>query len=612
MSPVEPMIETANLLEYEKAIADGLASVARDKVVSRIWKKDWAVWREDQKEIRNRLGWLTSPRTIGKKLASIKGYARDVRKKGYTHALLLGMGGSSLAPFVLAEIFETRSRYLDLDVLDLTDPAVVLAWPKKLDPATTLFIVSSKSGTTVETASFFKYFWNWMSDYLGDGKTGEHFAAITDPATPLEEKAQRLGFGAIFLGDPEIGGRFSALSPFCLVPAALKGIRVESLVAAAVKMSDDCRRKPDLMANPGAFLGTVLGVLAERGRDKLTLLLSPGLRSFGLWLEQLLAESTGKNGKGILPVDGERVGPADVYGDDRFFVRIKEKGETKGDAAAGRLEKAGFPLLTLTVPGRSHLGGQFFLWEFATAVAGRFLGINPFDQPNVESAKKKAREFIEYYREHGALPKEKPRFRRGGISLFSDIKAPSLQACLEMFLGSAKPGDYLAVQAFLAPTRKTDAALNNLRLRLRDRTRLAVTVGYGPRFLHSTGQLHKGDRGNGLFIQITADDERDAPIPDSPGAAASSVSFGLLKAAQARGDFEALRSLGRRIIRFHLGKDVPAGLEHLLSFPPLLHPPPRETVSQQVIDLDYRVQKRSFSMLSLRLRALGPLWPPDF
>jgi glucose-6-phosphate isomerase/transaldolase/glucose-6-phosphate isomerase len=564
MVSAQPMIETANLLEYEKAIADGLASLALDRVVSRIWRKDWTVWREDPAEVKNRLGWLTSPRSMGKELSGIKAYVRDVRKKGFSRALLLGMGGSSLAPFVLSDVYETRPGYLDLDVLDLTDPAVVLAWRKNLVPAKTLFIVSSKSGSTVETASFFKYFWNWTADHLGKDPAGEHFVAITDPGSPLEEEARALGFGAIFPGEPEIGGRFSALSPFCLVPAALKGIRVESLVATAAKMSDLCRREPDLMANPGAFLGTVLGILAGQGRDKLTLLLPPGLRSFGLWLEQLIAESTGKEGKGIFPVAGEQLGPAGVYGNDRLFVRIKEKGDAKGDAASRRIEKAGFPLLTLTLPRLSHLGGQFFLWEFATAVVGRFLGINPFDQPNVETAKKKAREILEYYREHGVLPGEKPRFRSGGISVFTDLKAGSLEGCLKMFIGSAKRGDYFAIQAFVAPSRKTDAALNKLRLRLRDRTRLATTVGYGPRFLHSTGQLHKGDRGNGLFIQITADDERDAPIPDSPGANGSSVSFGLLKAAQARGDFEALRSLGRRIIRFHLEKNLPAGLERLL------------------------------------------------
>jgi glucose-6-phosphate isomerase/transaldolase/glucose-6-phosphate isomerase len=570
-----PLIETANLQDYEKAIADCLADLARRKVISRIWKKDWTVWQDDPGEVRNRLGWLTSPRAMGKRLGGIKLYARRIREKGYTQALLLGMGGSSLAPLVLSDVFKTPAGFLDLGILDLTDPAAVLGWQRRLDPAKTLFIVSSKSGTTVETSSFFRYFWNWASDRLGVKKTGGHFAAITDPGTPLEEEARRLGFGAIFAGDPEIGGRFSALSPFCLVPAALKGIRVESLLEAAVAMSVQCRREPDLMTNPGALLGTILGVLADKGRDKLTFLLSPRFRSFGLWLEQLIAESTGKEGKGILPVNGESAGAGNAYGDDRVFVRIKEEGETAGEAAARHLETAGFPLLSLIVPGPSHLGSQFFLWEFATAVAGYFLGINPFDQPDVDSAKKKTQEFVRYYLEHGSLPEEKPLHRRGGISLYSDFSAPSFGRSLERFLSSAAPGDYLAVQAFLAPTRETDAALQKLRHRFRDRTQLATTVGYGPRFLHSTGQLHKGDRGNGLFIQITADDRHDAAIPDSPGDAGSSLSFGLLKAAQARGDFEALKSRGRRIIRFHLGKDAAAGLERLLSFPPLLYPPPR-------------------------------------
>ena len=564
----EPMIETANLQDYEKAVADGLADLARRKVVSRIWKKDWTVWRDDPGEVRNRLGWLSSPRTMERRLGGMKLYARRIRDKGYTQALLLGMGGSSLAPLVLADVFNTPPGYLDLGVLDLTDPAAVLSWQRKINPAKTLFIVSSKSGTTVETNSFFRFFWNWATDRVGAKKAGGHFAAITDPGTPLEEEARRLGFGAVFAGDPEIGGRFSALSPFCLVPAALKGIRVESLLETAVAMSVQCRHEPDLMANPGALLGTILGVLAEKGRDKLTLLISPRLRSFGLWLEQLIAESTGKEGKGILPVDGEKVGAPESYGDDRLFVRIKERGETAGDASARRLETAGFPLLSFVIPGPSHLGGQFFLWEFATAVAGYFLGVNPFDQPDVDSAKKKTQEFVSYYLEHGSLPEQKPRFRRSGISLFSDVRAPSFGGSLERFLCSAASGDYLAVQAFLAPTGETDASLQKLRLRLRDRTRLATTVGYGPRFLHSTGQLHKGDRGNGLFIQITADDRRDAAIPDSPGESGSSLSFGLLKAAQARGDFEALRSRGRRIVRLDLGKDAAAGLKRLLSFWP--------------------------------------------
>jgi glucose-6-phosphate isomerase/transaldolase/glucose-6-phosphate isomerase len=503
-----------------------------------------------------------------KHLGGMQLYVRRIRRKGYTQALVLGMGGSSLAPLVLADVFKTRPGYLDLGVLDLTDPAAVLAWQKRLNPAKTLFVVSSKSGTTVETNSFFRYFWNWTADRLGPKKTGDHFAAITDPATPLEEEVRRLGFSAVFVGDPEIGGRFSALSPFCLLPALLKGIRVEVLLETAILMSAQCRREPDLMANPGALLGAIIGALAGRGRDKLTLLLSPKLRSFGLWLEQLIAESTGKEGKGIVPVDGEGAGPNGIYGDDRLFVRIKEKGESSGDAVARRLEAAGSPLVSFVIPGPFDLGSQFFLWEFATAIAGIFLGINPFDQPDVDSAKKKTQEFVHFFLEHGSLPQETPRFRKSGLSLYSEASAPSFQRALERFLSLVSPGDYLAIQAFLAPTREIETLLQRLRRRLRERTRLATTVGYGPRFLHSTGQLHKGDRGNGLFIQFTADDRHDARIPDSPGESGSSITFGLLKAAQARGDFETLRARGRRIIRLHLGKDAASGLKRLLSFWP--------------------------------------------
>ena len=563
-----PLIDTSNLHDYEKAIAAGLADLAHRRIVSRIWKKDWTVWRDDPAEIRNRLGWLVSPGNMQKRLGGIKLYAQRIRAKGCNRALLLGMGGSSLAPLVLAEVFPTAAGCLDIGVLDLTDPEAVLGWQEKLNPERTLFIVSSKSGTTVETHSFFRYFWSWTAERLGAKKTGDRFAAITDPGSPLEEQARRLEFGAVFAGDPEIGGRFSALSPFCLVPAALKGIRVDNLLKTAVSMSARCRRDPDLMTNPGAFLGTILGVLAERGRDKLTFLLSPRLRRFGLWLEQLIAESTGKEGKGIVPVDGEGVGPVEVYENDRLFVRLKEKGETAGDAAVRRLERAGWPLVSLIVPGPFHLGSQFFLWEFATAVAGYFLGVNPFDQPDVDSAKKKTQEFVRFYLEHGSLPEEKPAFRKNGLSLYTDIRASSFVRALHIFLSSASSGDYLAIQAFLAPSRETEAALQSLRHRLRERTRLATTVGYGPRFLHSTGQLHKGDRGNGLFIQVTTDDRRDCAIPDSPGEAGCSISFGVLKAAQARGDFETLRARGRRILRIHLGSNAAAGLRRLLSFWP--------------------------------------------
>jgi len=558
------MIEAANTEEYEKSIEEALAALSKEKIIPRIWEKDWTVWKNDPREIATRLGWLTSPQTMEKDLPGITRIVQELRRKRLTHALLLGMGGSSLAPLVLATVFKTAKGYLELGILDSTDPAAVLHFRNKLNPAQTLFIVSSKSGTTVETNSFFKFFWNWIAESKGQDRAGEHFMAITDSGTPLEDLAKRFRFGSVFLGDPKIGGRFSALSSFGLVPAALKGVKIKKILMAAREMADLCREQTDLRANPGAHLGAILGILAKRGRDKLTFLLSPQLQSFGLWLEQLIAESTGKEGKGILPVEGEPMGSARAYGQDRLFVYLRERGDNSNEALVERLKKAGFPVLRMTFPGIHHLGSQFFLWEFATAVAGIFFGINPFDQPNVESAKKKTREILEIYRRKGAFPAEKPAFQANGVSLFADIQAQSLGGCLKAFLDQARPGDYASIQAFLAPQRETTAALQKLRAHLRNRTRLATTVGYGPRFLHSTGQLHKGDRGNGLFIQITADDEKDAPIPDEPGSSRSTISFGVLKAAQARGDFEALKSSGRRIIRFHVKKDAKPGLEKIM------------------------------------------------
>jgi glucose-6-phosphate isomerase/transaldolase/glucose-6-phosphate isomerase len=564
MAQAGAMIETANLNEFEKPIEEALAILSKEKIILRIWEKDWTVWKNDPREISNRLGWLTLPQRMEKELSNISQFIHEVRKKGFTHALLLGMGGSSLAPLVLKSVFKTAKGYLDLEILDSTDPAAVLHLQNKLNPKKALIIVSSKSGTTVETISFFKFFWNWIAESLGEDRTGEHFLAITDPGTPLEDLAQCLRFGAVFLGGPEIGGRFSALSPFGLVPSALKGIKIPEILKTAKGMAGLCRKAADLKANPGAYLGTILGILTQRGYDKVTFLLSPRLESFGLWLEQLIAESTGKEGKGMLPVEGEPIGPAKVYGRDRLFVYIKERGDNTNEAVIKRLKSAGFPMLLMTFPAIHHFGSQFFLWEFATAVAGIFLRINPFDQPNVESAKKKTQEMLGIYRQQGTFAEENPSFEAKGISLFSDIQALSLGDCLKSFLGQARPGDYLAIQAFLAPKRQTAAALQKLRVLLRERTRRATTVGYGPRFLHSTGQLHKGDRGNGLFIQITCDDEKDAAIPDEPGSSSSTISFGVLKAAQARGDFEALKSSGRRIIRLHVGKDTGSGLEKII------------------------------------------------
>jgi len=561
MEPAKTMITATNIERYEKPIEEALAALSRQRIISRIWKKDWTVWRDAPQEIASRLGWLTSPREMEDSLEGIARFAQVCRSKGFTHALLLGMGGSSLAPLVLGDIFKAAPGNLELDILDSTDPAAVLDVQKKLNIGKTLFIVSSKSGTTTETDSFFKFFWNRASASQGEANAGTHFAAITDRGTPLEDAAKRLRFAFTFHGNPEIGGRFSALSPFGLVPASLKGIPIHEILRTANDMAALCREETDLRHNPGAYLGTILGVLNHHGLDKATFLLSRRLESLGLWLEQLLAESTGKQGRGILPVAGEPIGPAKVYGRDRLFVYFKEEnGQAKATAVA-RLERAGFPVLFLTFPGLHHIGSQFFLWEFATAVAGFFLGINPFDQPNVESAKKKTRKILDIYCRQGIFPGENPAFETAEVSLLSDMQAPSLESCLSIFLEQARTGDYVAIQAFLAPKKRTTSLLQNLRGILRQRTGLATTMGYGPRFLHSTGQLHKGDRGNGMFLQITSEDEKDAAIPDEPGSPRSTLSFGVLKAAQALGDYETLKSSGRRIIRLHLRKDVGAGLE---------------------------------------------------
>jgi glucose-6-phosphate isomerase len=562
MARTRTIIETFNMQPYQKALDAGFSSLAAKNVIPRIWRKDWTVWKNQPDEIANRLGWLFCPKNAERDLPKIRKFVGQAKRQGCSHVLLLGMGGSSLAPLVMANVFATPRFGLELKVLDSTDPAAVLGIRKKLNPAKTLYIVSSKSGTTTETMSFFKFFWNEACESLGKKRATGHFAVVTDPDSPLADLARGLGF-ARCLADPEIGGRFSALSVFNLLPAALKGIRIRSILRSGKDMAASCRNSSDLRANPGAHLGTILAALASQGRDKVTFLLPPRLGTFGLWLEQLIAESTGKEGRGILPVAGEKIGPPRVYGSDRLFIQIKAPGSRAEDRATERLKKAGFPLISLRLPSLSRLGGQFFLWEFATAVAGFFLMINPFNQPDVESAKRKTQDVLTVFRREGVIPEENPQFQQGGIAVFSDIRAASLDAWCRLFLGQARPGDYIVLQVFLAPDRQKDTALARLRTKLRAETGLATTLGYGPRYLHSTGQLHKGDRGNGLFIQITAGDERDLPIPDEPGSSSAAISFGVLKAAQARGDMEALKSAGRRIAHLHLKRPTPGGLRKI-------------------------------------------------
>ncbi len=530
----------ARLGEYQVAVDASLALLDMDRVLPRIWARDHTVWKLEPTEAANRLGWLDIAARMEEAVPRLTAFAAEVRAAGLTEVLLLGMGGSSLAPDLFSRLPLPGLAGLPLAVLDSTDPEAVLAQAERLDPARTLFIVATKSGSTVETLSFFKFFYNWTMEALGAEAAGRHFVAITDPGSNLEALAARYGFRAVFLNDPNIGGRYSALSHFGLLPAALLGLDLNRLLARAQAMTAACGPQVAVEENPAAWLGAVLGMMALSGRDKATFFTAPALANFGDWVEQLLAESTGKKRRGIVPVVGEPLGPPNVYGSDRLFLSLALDDEPPA---------LPLPSLHLALDDLYDLGGQFFLWELATAVAGHILGVNPFDQPDVEAAKELARQAVAAYAQSGRLPADEP--------------APLSAAVLHDFLDPPWPGDYIALQAYLPPTAEIDAALQTLRLRLRDRYRLATTVGYGPRFLHSTGQLHKGGRNAGLFIQLTADSRRDVPIPDEAGAPEATMTFGLLKMAQALGDKKALKAANRRVIRFHLGDDAPGGLHRL-------------------------------------------------
>jgi len=491
------------------AVDDRLASLERDDVVARIWRKDHTVWRPDPTEIDDRLGWLGLGEQMRTHVHDLQRFATDVTQDGIDTAVLLGMGGSSLAPEVLRETLGVRDGFLDLTVLDTTHPAAIARLDASLDLARTLFIVSSKSGGTIETLSQFAHF------FERTGHNGSQFVAITDPGSPLETLAQARGVRRVFLNPPDIGGRYSALSLFGLVPAALIGADLDELLESAEGMACACGASVPLGEDPGAWLGAVLGGAARSGRDKLTLLLPEELAGLGPWVEQLIAESTGKDGTGIVPVVGEPVGPPDAYGTDRLIVAY---GEPRGLDA---LEARGGPIVRLTA---SDLGAEFFRWEFATAVAGAVLGIQPFDQPNVEEAKRATKEILE------AVPSEMP-----GIDDLGEL------------LDRLEERDYVAIQAFVDPTPEITAVLERARLAFRDRYKVAATIGFGPRFLHSTGQLHKGGPGTGVFVQVI-DDGRDTDVPIP----ATDYTFGELIDAQALGDLRALRARDRRVARVHI------------------------------------------------------------
>jgi transaldolase/glucose-6-phosphate isomerase len=554
------------------AVAATLEQLEEQKFPQRLWDRDPSLWKNDpehQGVIRNALGWLRVSHAMLGHLEALSSFVQEVKSAGFSHAVVLGMGGSSLCPDVCRATFGTAPGFLQLHVLDSTVPASVARIEKSVDLEHTLFLVSSKSGGTVEPISFFKFFYERIRALKGE-RAGENFVAITDPGTSLEKLANEKKFRRVFPGVPDIGGRYSALSNFGIVPAALAGVDVQTLLERAERMVQACAASMPVQENPGMVLGTTLAEAARRGRDKITFVISRGIETFADWAEQLIAESTGKEGKGLLPVAGEALGEPRVYGKDRIFVYLKLETDADGsiESALNALEAVGHPVIRISLRDKLDLGQEFFRWEVATATAGALLGIDPFDQPNVQESKDNTRRLLEEYREKGRFPEEEPLLDFDGLKFYGDAAArtdsaklgaagKSPEGLLAAFLSEARPGDYIALMAYLEPRAEHAAALQSVRVRLRDSTRLATTLGYGPRFLHSTGQLHKGGANNGLFIQITADDAEDLPIPGEP------YSFSILKQAQALGDLRSLESKQRRVIRLHLGKDVPAQLARL-------------------------------------------------
>jgi glucose-6-phosphate isomerase len=561
---------SASFGRYQSLVEETLRRIEQEQVIPRIWEKDAALWKTEeahQKLILNSLGWLTVARTMQERVDEIEAFADEVREAGFKHVMLLGMGGSSLCPEVFRRTFGSQAGFPELLVLDTTDPDTIASLENRIELEQTLFIVASKSGTTIEPLSFYKYFYERVGS-LKAKRAGENFCAITDPGTLMERMAREAGFRRIFLNPADIGGRYSALSYFGMIPAALMGLDVRELLRRAVLMMDACAASVPASENPGALLGCVMGALALEGRDKLTLVADERIASLGLWIEQLVAESTGKEGKGIVPVAGERLDAPEAYGDDRLFVSI-HVGEMSEDVneKLRALEEAGHPVLRRKLDDTHDLCAEFFVWEIATAVAGALMQINPFDQPNVQESKDNTNHLLEEFKRSGALPSQTAMVMEGELRVYgteqvtkalAQTSAHTLSSIVSGHLSRVRAGDYVALLAYIEETETHDELLEEIRLRLRERFKVATTTGYGPRFLHSTGQLHKGGADNGVFIQLTDEDKTDLAIPGEP------YTFSVLKEAQALGDFSSLEKRNRRAIRFHLGSDAEIGLRRLL------------------------------------------------
>ena len=538
--------------------------------VRRLWQRDASLWTNTDEA--KWLGWLGVTEEQTARLRDFRQLAEDVKSAGFTHVLLLGMGGSSLCPEVLKMTFGKLTAFPELHVLDSTDPAQVKSFENRIDLSRTLFIVSSKSGSTLEPNIFKQYFFERAKEVAGPGKAGSQFIAITDPGSKMEQVARSDHFRHIFHGLASIGGRYSALSDFGVIPASAMGLDVAKFLDRTEDMVQACASSVPVEENPGAVLGVVLGAAHNLGRDKVTIITSPGISDLGAWLEQLLAESTGKDGKGIIPVDREQVGEPEVYGKDRLFVylRLETAPDAAQDTKVTALENSGQPVVRISLGDTYDLGQEFFRWEIATAVAGSIIGINPFNQPDVEASKIATRNLTSEYEKTGALPEERPLIDRDGIKLFTDTKNAealakaagndqSLVGFLRAHLNRMQAGDYFALLAYVQMNGANEDKLQAIRHMLRDSKRVATCLGFGPRFLHSTGQAYKGGPDSGVFLQITCDDAVDLPIPGQR------YTFGIVKAAQARGDFQVLAERNRRALRVHLGEDVQKGLVTLQS-----------------------------------------------
>src|SRR5258705_492074 len=546
------------------AVDSALTDWAKNDKMRRLWRADASLWSGADEN--HWLGWLGITDDQVAHSDALTTLAAEVKQAGFKHALLLGMGGSSLCPEVLRLTFGKIEGFPELHVLDSTDPAQIKAIEAKIDLKSTLFIVSSKSGGTLEPNIYKQYFFTRVKEVVGEKEAGNRFIAVTDPGSKMQHVAENDKFRHIFAGVPSIAGRYSALSNFGMVPAAVMGIDILRFLNRTEEMVHACGATVPTADNPGLVLGAILGTAANNGRDKLTIIASPGISDLGAWLEQLLAESTGKSGKGIIPVDRERLAKPESYGSDRVFayLRLESTPDHAQDAAVEALEKAGQPVVRIAVQEPYAIGEEFFRWEIATAVAGSIIGINAFNQPDVEASKIETRKLTSEYEAKGKLPEEKPFFEGDGVKLYADARntealknGKTLAEVLKTHLSRAGAGDYFAVLGYITMNAENEAALQGIRHTVRDTKKLATVLGFGPRFLHSTGQAYKGGPNSGVFLQITSDDSIELPVPGQ------TATFGVIKAAQARGDFDVLTERGRRALRVHLKGDLESGLKML-------------------------------------------------